>query len=140
MKYTEMILMKIGHHFGKRKPRWNFFTEQYQSLVDSPSTAVFIIFTVSVAAQVMFFLPALYWIFQNYDIIQTHIPITFNMVENIEFEKKWIVFLIFSSALFASVLNAFLWLFVYKKARAENAAIHDLSSSHDEADDQHLAS
>ena len=88
----------------------------------------------------MFFLPVLYWIFQNYEIIQNHIPISFNMSENIEFEKKWITFLVFASAVFASGLNAFLWLFVYKIGRTESTVIHDLSSSRAEADDQHLAS
>lgn len=132
--------MKIGHHFGKRKPRWNFFTQHYQTLVDSSSTTVFKLFMLSVAAQVVFFLPVLYWIFQNYEIIQNHIPISFNMAENIEFEKKWITFLVFASAVFASGLNAFLWLFIYRTGRAESAVIHDLSSSHAGAGDQHLAS
>ena len=132
--------MKIGHHFGKRKPRWNFFTQHYQTLVDSSSTAVFKLFTISVAAQIVFFLPVLYWIFQNYEIIQNHIPISFNMMENIEFEKKWITFLVLVSAIFASGLNAFLWLIVYKTGRTGGTVIHDLSSSHAEVVDQHLAS
>ncbi len=134
--------MKIGHHFGKRKPRWNFFTEKYQSLIDSSSSLVFKIFMITVAVQVVFFLPALYWIFQNYEIIQNHIPTTFNMNENIEFEKRWIVFLVISSTLFTSVLNAFLWLIVYRSQsqRSENFAIHDLALSPDVIDDQHLAS
>lgn len=140
MKCTETEAMKIGHHFGKRKPRWNFFTQHFHTLVDSSSTVVVKLFTISVMAQLVFFLPVLYWIFQNYEIIQNHIPISFNLSENIEFEKKWITFLVLVSAVFASFLNAFLWLIVYKKSRTEGAVIHDLSSSHVAADDQHLAS
>lgn len=132
--------MKIGHHFGKRKPRWNFFTDQYHSLVDSSSSIIFKIFLISVGVQILFFLPALYWIFQNYSIIQNLLPSSFDMAENLEFEKKWIVFLIFTSAIFASVVNAFLWLYVYQASQSKLSFNRDLAVSRDEADDRHLAS
>lgn len=132
--------MKLGHHFGKRKPRWNFFTDQYQSLVDSSSFIVLKLLAASFVLQILFFLPTLYWIFQNYDIIQTHLPAHFNMTENIEFEKKWIVFLVLISTAMASLWNAFLWLFVYRFSRERGQFNRDSAGSHDEAADQHLAS
>ncbi|OFZ31581.1 MAG: hypothetical protein A2622_03085 [Bdellovibrionales bacterium RIFCSPHIGHO2_01_FULL_40_29] len=132
--------MKIGHHFGKRKPRWNFFTDQYQSLVDSSSLIIVKLLLVSLGLQVLFFLPVLYWVFQNYAIIQTHIPAHFNMSENIEFEKKWIVFLILSSTVVATFWNAFLWLYVYKKTQFQSALNRDHALSHGEAVDQRLVS
>ncbi len=132
--------MKIGHHFGKRKPRWNFFTDQYQSLVDSSSGLILKIFAVSVVAQIVFLLPALYWIFQNYSIIQTLMPTSFNLNENIEFEKKWIVFLALVSTVATSLVNAYLWLYVYKMNSKSYGIIRDPVESHAEAVDQHLAS
>lgn len=135
-----MIHMKIGHHFGKRKPRWNFFTDQYQSLVDNSSTLIFKVFAVSIFAQIVFLLPALYWIFQNYSIIQTLMPASFNMNENIEFEKKWIVFLALASTFATSLVNAYLWLYVYKINSKSYPVIRDHVVSHDEAVDRHLAS
>ncbi len=132
--------MKIGHHFGKRKPRWNFFTHQYQNLMDSPSHLIFKLILVSVAMQLVFFLPVLYWVFQNYSVIQTLIPLNFNVTENLEFEKKWIVFIILSSTVAASLWNAFLWLHIYKQVQARNIIFNDQTSSRDEAVDQRLAS
>lgn len=132
--------MKIGHHFGKRKPRWNFFTDHYQSLVDSSSGLVLKIFAASVAVQIVFLLPALYWIFQNYSIIQSLMPVSFNLTENIEFEKKWIVFLALVSTVLSSLVNAYLWLYVYKVNSKSYGIIRDPVGLHAEAADQHLAS
>ena len=132
--------MKIGHHFGKRKPNWNFFTDQYQSLVDSSSGLVLKIFAASVAVQLVFLLPALYWIFQNYNIIQSLMPISFNLNENIEFEKNWIVFLALVSTVVTSLVNAYLWLYVYKVNSSSHGIIRDHAALHAEAVDQHLAS
>ena len=132
--------MKIGHHFGKRKPRWNFFTQQYQNLMDSPSQIVFKLILISVAMQLIFFLPVLYWVFQNYAIIQNLIPLNFNITENLEFEKKWIVFIILASTVAASLWNAFLWLHIYKQIQSKNYNFNDQTLSHDEAVDQRLAS
>ena len=132
--------MKIGHHFGKRKPRWNFFTQQYQNLMDSPSQIIFKLILISVVMQLIFFLPVLYWVFQNYTIIQNLIPLSFNVSENLDFEKKWIVFIVLVSTVAASLWNAFLWLYIYKKIRTENYSISDQTLSHDEAVDQRLAS
>ncbi len=132
--------MKIGHHFGKRKPRWNFFTDQYQTIVDSSFGPLAKVFAASVAAQIIFLLPVLYWIFQNYSIIQTLMPTTFNMNENIEFEKKWILFLVISSAVVTSLLNAFLWLHVYKINSEVPVTIPESVGLRDEVADQHLAS
>ncbi len=135
-----MIHMKIGHHFGKRKPRWNFFTDQYQNLVDSSSNLIVKLLLSSIVIQLLFFVPVIYWIFQNYNIIQTLVPARFNMSENLDFEKKWIVFLVLSSAVVASVWNAYLWLYVYKNIMTKQRYTNDLISLPDEADDQRLAS
>ena len=144
--------MQIGHHFGKRKPKWNFFIDRYQSLIDRSYFTIVKYFVASVGLQTLFFVPALYWIFQNYSIIQAHLPMSFEMHENLEFEKKWIVFLVLSSIVFASVLNAYLWLYLYKMASAKNwrnaepvensdiSKVNDLNESPDAAGDRRLAS
>ena len=98
--------MKIGHQFGKRKPRWDFFTGQYHSLVESSSHIIVKLLLASVLMQLVFFVPVFYWIFQNYHIIQTLVPVHFDMAQNLEFEKKWIVFLVVASSLVASCWNA----------------------------------
>ena len=132
--------MKIGHHFGKRKPRWDFFTNQYQTLVDSSSNLVVKLLLASVVMQLLFFVPVFYWIFQNYHIIQTLVPVHFDIAENLEFEKKWIIFLVVTCSLVASCWNAFLWLYVYRAALQSQAAATGLVLLRDEAVDQRLAS
>ena len=132
--------MKLGHHFGKRKPRWNFFTDHYQNLVGSTSNLIVKLLLASIVIQLAFFLPVLYWVFQNYSIIQSLIPTNFNMAENLEFEKKWIVFLVLSSTVAASVWNAFLWLYVYKNTMLKLNMTSDSVALPVAADDQRLAS
>ncbi|MFZ3228590.1 MAG: hypothetical protein WA160_00170 [Pseudobdellovibrio sp.] len=140
MNYTEMIHMIIGNHFGKHKPEWNFFTSQYQILLDSSSRALIKIILLSIGIQLLFFIPVLYWIFQNYQILQTLIPHKFDFSDNFEFEKKWIVFLVLSSIVASSVWNAFIWYNFYKfKIMTSRAAI-DRAESRGEADDLRLAS
>lgn len=109
-----MIRMIIGNHFGKHKPEWNFFTTQYQRLMDSSSKSLIKIVIVSFAVQFVFFIPVLYWIFQNYQVLQTLIPQSYNLSVNFEFEKKWILFLVISSVIASSVWNAIIWYNFYK--------------------------
>lgn len=132
--------MKIGHQFGKRKPRWDFFTDQYQNLVESSSHIIVKLLLASVLMQLIFFVPVFYWIFQNYHIIQTLVPVHFDIAENLEFEKKWIVFLVVASSLVASCWNAYLWLFLYRNITRNQVAATGPVLLHDEAVDQRLAS
>lgn len=140
MDLYRIVTMKIGHHFGKRKPRWDFFTDKYQSLVDSSSNLIVKLLVASIVVQLIFFLPVLYWIFQNYNIIQSLVPVRLNIAENLEFEKKWIIFLVLTSVVMASCWNAFLWIYVYNRALRTAALTNDLTLSHDEVVDQRLAS
>lgn len=140
MKMSRQVSMKIGHQFGKRKPRWDFFTDQYQTLVHSSSNLLVKLLLASVLMQLLFFVPVFYWIFQNYQIIQTLVPIHFDIAENLEFEKKWIVFLVLASSLVASCWNAFLWLYVYRNITQNQSVTNDLVLLRDEAADQRLAS
>ena len=132
--------MKIGHQFGKRKPRWDFFTDQYQNLVESSSNIIVKLLLTSVLMQLIFFVPVFYWIFQNYHIIQTLVPVHFDISENLEFEKKWIIFLVIASSLVASCWNAFLWLYVYRNMMQAKVIASGPVLLRDEAVDQRLAS
>lgn len=132
--------MQIGNHFGKRKPSWNFFTEQYHHLLDSTSNLIVKLLLVSMAVQLLFFAPIVYWIFQNYNLIQTLVPTQFNMQENFDFEKKWIVFLIVTCVAATSLWNAFLWLYVFRKNVSRRPEFNDPSLSPGEPADQRLAS
>lgn len=140
MNYTDLIHMIIGHHFRKHKPEWNFFTTYYQSLLDSSSRTFFKILILSFAVQVLFFIPVLYWIFQNYQVLQTLIPKSYDLGVNLEFEKKWIVFLVLTSATVSSLWNAFIWSSFYKFKMAALNVANGPSVSRDEADDLRLVS
>jgi hypothetical protein len=142
MKYTELIHMIIGHHFRKHKPEWNFFTNYYQSLIDNSTSTIFKLLILSFGVQILFFIPVMYWIFQNYEVLQTLIPKAYDLGVNLEFEKKWIVFLILTSVAVSSAWNAFIWFNFYKfKALAEQQArINDQTASRDEAADLRLVS
>ena len=133
--------MIIGHHFKKHKPEWNFFTSQYQQFIDKSSHIVFKIILMSFAVQILFFLPVIYWTFQNYNVLQALIPKSYDLTVNFDFEKKWIVFLVFSSVLISSVWNAFIWYNFYKfKNLSQQIKTNDLSESRDEVDDLRLVS
>lgn len=134
--------MIIGHHFKKHKPEWNFFTTYYQSLVDNSSRTILKILLASFGVQMLFFIPVLYWIFQNYSVLQTLIPKSYDLGVNLEFEKKWILFLVFASAAVSSIWNAFIWFNFYKfKVSAQKISNANVqSASRDEADDLRLAS
>lgn len=132
--------MIFGHHFRKHKPEWNFFTTYYQSLVDRSTHTIFKLLLLSFAVQIVFFIPVLYWIFQNYQVLQTLIPKSYDLNVNLEFEKKWILFLVFSSVVVSSIWNAFIWYNFYKMKAAAQKIATDSSESPAEAVDLRLVS
>lgn len=133
--------MLIGHHFRKYKPEWNFFANYYHRLLDSSARTVLKILFLSCAVQIVFFIPVLYWIFQNYNVLTTLIPKSYDLGVNLDFEKKWILFLVFTSVAVSSVWNAFIWFNFYKyRAIAKQIANGDPSESRDEAADLRLVS
>lgn len=140
MIYTDLIHMIIGHHFRKHKPEWNFFTTYYQRLFDSSSRTVLKILLMSFTVQMLFFIPVLYWIFQNYNVLTTLIPKSYDLTVNLEFEKKWILFLVFASVAVSSVWNAFIWFHFYKFRAMAREMTNGPSESRDEAVDLRLVS
>ncbi len=101
--------MLIGNHFGKRKPQWNFFIKSYESFKYSWSLRLIKLMSLGFLAQVVILSPVIFWIYQNYAIIEKHVPIHFNLRENIQFEKKWILFLIIGTSITQAVFNYFMW-------------------------------
>ena len=132
--------MIIGHNFKKHKTEWNFFTTYYQSLVDNSSRTIFKILLASFGVQMLFFVPVLYWIFQNYSVLQTLVPKSYDLAVNLEFEKKLIIFLVFASAAVSSIWNAFIWFNFYKFKASAQKISNGQTASRDEADDLRLAS
>lgn len=101
--------MLIGHHFGKRKPQWNFFIRSYERFKFSTSAPLVRLVAFSFLVQMAFYTPVIYWIYQNYAIIEKVLPAHLNLQENIQFEKKWIVFLMFGMTLIQGFWNYYLW-------------------------------
>lgn len=101
--------MLIGNHFGKRKPQWNFFIKTYEKFKFSTSAPLARLVIISFFVQTLFYSPVVFWIFQNYSIIEKSLPIHLNLDENIQFEKKWIVFLILGMSLMQSFWNFYIW-------------------------------
>ena len=75
-------VMLIGQHFGKRKPQWNFFIKSYESFKYSPSARLAKIMTLSLIVQMILFTPVIFWIYQNYAIIESRLPAHLNFNEN----------------------------------------------------------
>ncbi|MBC7421713.1 MAG: hypothetical protein H7328_13370 [Bdellovibrio sp.] len=101
--------MLIGNHFGKRKPQWNFFIRSYESFKYGWSFRLIKILCFGLMAQIVLLLPVIYWIYQNYALIEMSLPAQYHLQENIQFEKKWIVFLIIGTAISQGLFNFFLW-------------------------------
>ncbi len=101
--------MLIGNHFGKRKPQWNFFIKSYESFKYSWSLRLVKILSLGLAAQLVFLSPLVYWIYQNYAFIEKFVPTSYKLHENLQFEKKWILFLIVGATLAQGLFNFFLW-------------------------------
>ena len=74
LKTTEKIFMFIGKHFGKRKPQWNFFITNYENFKYSESSKLFKLILFGFIFQIVLFSPIVYWIFQNYAIIESFLP------------------------------------------------------------------
>lgn len=134
--------MLIGHHFGKRKPQWNFFIKNYERFKFSTSAPLARLVLISFVVQILLYLPVLYWIYQNYAIIEKILPHHLNLEENIQFEKKWIVFLIFGMSMVQAFWNFYIWkTFIRSERYLFSETINRESSvSHDEADYQRRAS
>lgn len=101
--------MFIGKHFGKRKPQWNFFITNYENFKYSESSKLFKLILFGFIFQIVLFSPIVYWIFQNYAIIESFLPQHLNLSENIQFEKKWIVFLIAIMTAVQAAWSYFIW-------------------------------
>lgn len=101
--------MLIGNHFGKRKPQWNFFIKKYERFKFSTSAPLARLVILSFIVQSVLFTPVVFWIYQNYSIIEKILPVSLNLHENIQFEKKWIVFLMIGISLVQSFWNYYIW-------------------------------
>ena len=139
---NRQAVMLIGRHFGKRKPQWNFFIKSYERLKFSPTAPLFKLLAVSFVIQSVLFSPVVFWIYQNYSIIENTLPVHLNLQENIQFEKKWIVFLIIGMSLMQTFWNYYIWKnFVQNETQSFKDNVSPLRSvSPDEADYQRRVS
>jgi len=131
--------MFIGRHFGKRKPQWNFFINNYENFKYSSSSELIKLIVIGFIFQAILFAPIVYWIFQNYAIIENYLPQHLNLNENIQFEKKWIVFLILAMLSTQSIWNFFIWKTVNSQ-RNTTINHHEMTVLPAEAVDQRRAS
>lgn len=106
--------MLIGNHFGKRTPRWNFFTKSYESFKYGWSLKIIKVLILSLITQLVLLSPVIYWIYQNYGLIENLIPAQYNLHENIQFEKKWILFLMGGTLVSQGLFNFYLWKTLFK--------------------------
>ena len=141
-KNIRKVRMLIGNHFGKRKPQWNFFIKSYESFKYSSSAQLIKLIGISFIVQTILYSPVVFWIFQNYAIIESRLPTHLNLDENIQFEKKWIVFLILGMSLIQNFWNYYIWKNFIKNERYEfQDPLSPLKSvSPDEVDFQRRAS
>jgi hypothetical protein len=134
--------MLIGHHFGKRKPQWNFFIKSYERFKYGDSSKLIKMILTSLAMQFVLILPIIYWIHQNYSIIETRIPVYLDLHENIQFEKKWIIFLILGIFTIQGFWNYYIvkTFLKYQMYQFEQPVSNGKPVLHDVTDYQHRAS
>lgn len=129
--------MQIGLHFGKRKPRWNFFLEKHLSLKETHGTLLRLAL-MSMGIHAIILSPILYWSFQNYHFFETNIPMSYNLRHFLQAEKMWIVFLYGLSVLMAGAVNFFL--FSRLTVKKHFSARREIALSPGEAADRRHAS
>lgn len=96
--------MQIGSHFGKRKPRWNFFLEKQQILKQRHGASLrFALWGLLLHGVALS--PLLYWSMQNYNFFVENIPLSYNLRGYLESEKNWIVFLFCFCIGLAAIVN-----------------------------------
>lgn len=129
--------MQIGQHFGKRKPRWNFFLAKHQSLKDRHGTTIRFAL-ISMGLQTLALSPLLYWSLQNYTFFANNIPQSYNLREHLEIERNWVVFLFFFCIALTSVINFVLFSRVHGRKIIRFSNVIELSPG--EAADQRRVS
>lgn len=125
--------MQIGLHFGKRKPRWNFFLEKHQSLTQRHGATLKYAFA-GVLLQAIVLSPVIYWSLQNYSFFENNIPISYNLRSYLEAERNWILILFGICTILTGVVNFFLFSRVLTRQALDFANVIELSP--DEAADQ----
>ena len=124
--------MLIGQHFGKRKPRWNFFNDQLKSIIHRHNLRIKITLFAALI-QALILSPIIYWSLQNYIFITKNIPYHYRIHSYIESEKNWIIILYIVCLILSTIFN------YYITGLITQTAI-DYRTLLDEAEDQHHAS
>lgn len=99
--------MRIGQHFGKRKHMWDYLNSRYVYFSEIDFDLNVRLFSYSFLLQCLFMSPVVYWLFQNYSLAETIIQHKLSLKENMQFEKKWMVFLLISMTLTQSAALVF---------------------------------
>lgn len=118
--------MQIGLHFGKRKPRWNFFLEKHQSLKHRHG-ATLKYALIGLTLQAIVLSPLLYWSLQNYSFFENNIPLSYNLRTYLESERNWIVLLFGFCTIMTGVVNFVLFSRVLTREALEYANVIELS-------------
>lgn len=123
--------MQLGSHFGKRKPRWNFFNDRQRAFNQKYGMTIRLAF-VSLSVQALIFLPVIYWSIQNYNFFEDNVPAAYNLKTYLSAEKSWIIFLYFVSLIFTGLVNFGL----FTKALRHTIHVNDHEILPDGSDDQ----
>ncbi len=118
--------MQIGLHFGKRKPRWNFFLEKHQSLKQRHG-ATLKYALVGLALQAIVLSPLLYWSLQNYTFFENNIPLSYNLRTYLESERNWIILLFGVCTVMTGIVNFILFSRVLTREALDYANVIELS-------------
>lgn len=129
--------MQIGLHFGKRKPRWNFFLEKHQGLKQRHG-ATLKYALVGLALQAIVLSPLLYWSLQNYSFFANNIPLTYNLRDYLESERNWIILLFGVCTLLTGVVNFVLFSRVLTREALDYTNVIELSPD-ESADQRHVS-
>ena len=130
--------MQLGSHFGKRKPRWDFYSSHVYPYMDQIYFKAVRFTLISTVVQLILLTPAVYWTFENYNLFLNLIPSSTKLVENFQDEKKWILFLYICSGAMTFFCNLFFFLKILQPS--ESRSNLEKFSLSDEVVDQRHAS
>ena len=129
--------MQLGLHFGKRKPRWNFFLQKHQDLKQRHgATLKFAL--VSLVLQAILLSPLLYWSLQNYTFFENNIPLSYNLRTYLESERNWILLLFGICLTMTGIVNFVLFSRALAREALNYANVIELSPG-EAADQRHVS-
>lgn len=114
--------MQLGLHFGKRKPRWNFFIHQQRNFRQRYQLAIKFV-CLTVIMQMIVLAPLAYWSIQNYNFFEKNLP--YSLAHYVNTEKTWLVILFIITVLLTGFINFKFYAKVFDDSKPQKDTTND---------------